>query len=104
HPNADRLSLTKVSDGAAIYDVVCGAHNIAQGDKVPLAKIGAVLPGNFKIKKSKIRGEVSEGMLCSADELQLDLVQDSDGILQLPKNAEIGRDINAYLALDDLIL
>ncbi len=56
HPNADRLSLTKVSDGAAIYDVVCGAHNIAQGDKVPLAKIGAVLPGNFKIKKSKIRG------------------------------------------------
>ncbi|MDD4769746.1 MAG: phenylalanine--tRNA ligase subunit beta [Eubacteriales bacterium] len=104
HPNADRLSLTKVCDGAAIYDVVCGAHNIAQGDKVPLAKIGAVLPGNFKIKKSKIRGEVSEGMLCSADELQLDLVQDSDGILQLPKNAEIGRDINAYLALDDLIL
>ena len=104
HPNADRLSLTKVSDGAAVYDVVCGAHNIATGDKVPLAKIGAVLPGNFKIKKSKIRGEVSEGMLCSSDELQLDLVQDSDGILQLPKNAELGRDINAYLALDDVIL
>lgn len=103
HPNADRLSLTKVSDGAAVYDVVCGAHNIAPGDRVPLAKIGAVLP-DLKIKKSKIRGEISEGMLCSADELQLELVQDSDGILQLPKNAELGLDLNAYLALDDVIL
>lgn len=104
HPNADRLSLTKVSDGDTLYDVVCGAHNIAPRDKVPLAKIGAELPGDFKIKKSKIRGEISEGMLCSADELQLALVQDSDGILQLPKNAELGLDINDYLALDDVIL
>lgn len=104
HPNADRLSLTKVSDGAEVYSVVCGAHNIAPGDKVPLARIGAVLPGDFKIKRSKIRGVESEGMLCSAAELQLPLVQDSDGILQLPLEAESGQDINAYFGLDDVIL
>lgn len=104
HPNADRLSLTKVSDGAEVYAIVCGAHNIAPGDKVPLAKLGAVLPDNFKIKRSKIRGEESEGMLCSADELKLALVQDSDGILQLPMTAELGQDINDYLGLDDVIL
>ena len=104
HPNADRLSLTKVSDGEAVYDVVCGAHNIAPGDRVPLARVGAVLPGNFQIKKSKIRGEVSQGMLCSAEELQLGLVQASAGILQLPKDAPLGRDINEYLGLDDCIL
>ena len=104
HPNADRLSLTKVSDGSEVYSVVCGAHNIAPGDKVPLARIGAVLPDNFKIKRSKIRGVESEGMLCSAAELKLPLVQDSDGILQLPLTAQPGLDINAYLGLDDVIL
>ena|SRR5690554_2982973 len=87
HPNADRLSLTKVSDGVDTYSVVCGAKNIAPGNRVPLAKIGAVLPGNFKIKKSKIRGEVSEGMLCSASELQLEIIQEDDGILRLPPDS-----------------
>ena len=104
HPNADRLSLTKVSDGAKVYDVVCGAHNIAVGDKVPFAKIGAVLPGNFKIKRAKIRGEISEGMLCSAEELKLDLVQDRDGILQLPKDSQPGLSLVESLGLDDVIL
>lgn len=104
HPDADRLSLTKVSDGTNVFSVVCGASNIAPGNRVPLAKIGAVLPGNFKIKKSKIRGQVSEGMLCSAAELKLDLVQDDDGILQLPRDAQVGQSLTEYLALDDVIM
>lgn len=104
HPNADRLSLTRVSDGDMVYDVVCGAHNISPGDRVPLAKVDAVLPGDVRIKRNKIRGEVSEGMLCSAQELQLQLVLESDGILLLPKDAPIGMDINAYLGLSDSIL
>lgn len=104
HPNADKLSLTEVNDGITTYHVVCGAHNIAPGDRVPLAKVGAVLPGGFKIKESKIRGELSQGMLCSAEELQLAIVQASDGILQLPKSAPLGEDINEYLVLRDYIL
>ena len=71
HPQADRLSLTKVSTGSETFSVVCGAKNIAPGQKVPLAKLGAVLPGDFKIKAAKIRGVDSEGMLCSAKELGL---------------------------------
>lgn len=104
HPNADRLSLTKVSDGTAVYDVVCGAKNIAVGDRVPLAPVGTALPGDLVIKRAKIRGEASEGMLCSADELRLDVVQDSDGILQLPKDAAVGQSLVEYLGLDDVIL
>lgn len=104
HPNADRLSVTKVSDGLNVYDVVCGADNIAVGDKVPLALVGAVLPGNLKIKRSKIRGEVSEGMLCSSEELNLDLVQETDGILQLPRDARLGLPLLEALGLDDIIL
>jgi len=103
HPNADRLSLTKVNDGKEIHDVVCGAQNIAVGDKVPFAPVGSVLPGNFKIKKAKIRGEVSLGMLCSAEELNLD-IQAEDGILQLPKDSEPGQSLSACLGLDDMIL
>lgn len=104
HPSADRLSLTKVSDGIKTYSVVCGAGNIAQGNKVPLATEGAVLPGNFIIKKSMIRGEISEGMICSADELELDITQDGDGILQLPKDAQLGLSLTDYLGLDDVIM
>ena len=104
HPDADRLSLTKVSDGVNVYDVVCGAHNIAAGDRVPFAGIGTVLPGDFKIKKAKIRGAVSEGMLCSSDELRLDVIQDSDGILQLSKDAKPGMPLVGYLGLDDYIM
>lgn len=104
HPNADRLSLTRVSDGANVYDVVCGARNIAPGDKVPLAKVGAVLPGNFRIKKAKIRGQESMGMLCSAEELRLDLVQAEDGILQLPADCPPGLPLAEYLGLDDVVM
>ena len=89
HPQADRLSLTKVSTGAETFQVVCGAKNIAPGQKVPLAKVGAVLPGNFEIKAAKIRGIESYGMLCSAKELGL--AEDAEGILILPPDAAIGR-------------
>lgn len=65
HPNADKLSLCKVDNGKEVLSVVCGAQNFKQGDTVALAQIGAVLPGDFKIKRSKIRGEESCGMLCS---------------------------------------
>ncbi|MDD2501379.1 MAG: phenylalanine--tRNA ligase subunit beta, partial [Geobacter sp.] len=71
HPNADKLSLCKVDNGKEVLSVVCGAQNFKQGDMVALAQIGAVLPGDFKIKRSKIRGEESCGMLCSEKELNL---------------------------------
>ncbi len=71
HPNADKLSLCRVNNGTEVLDVVCGAQNFKQGDTVALAQIGAVLPGDFKIKRSKIRGEESCGMLCSEKELGL---------------------------------
>ena len=72
HPDADKLSLCRVDGGTGvILDVVCGAPNVRAGMKVPLALVGAELPGGFRIKKSKIRGAVSEGMLCSAKELEL---------------------------------
>lgn len=82
HPNADKLSLCKVNNGREILDIVCGAQNFTAGDKVALAQIGAVLPGDFKIKRSKIRGEESCGMLCS--ERELGLSAESEGIMILP--------------------
>ena len=71
HPNADKLSLCRVNNGREILSVVCGAQNFKSGDKVALAQVGATLPGDFKIKRSKIRGEESCGMLCSEKELAL---------------------------------
>src|SRR5262245_39919373 len=71
HPNADRLSLCKVDDGKKTYDVVCGANNMKDGDLVALARVGSLLPNGVEIKPAKIRGETSEGMLCSATELAL---------------------------------
>ena len=88
HPQADRLSLTKVSIGTETLQIVCGAKNIAPGQKVPLARIGAVLPGNFEIKATKIRNVESFGMLCSAKELGL--AEDAEGILILPPDAPGG--------------
>src|SRR5512132_4553799 len=70
HPNADRLTLCRVDGGSGEVRVVCGAPNVRAGMMVPLATIGAVLPGGLVIKKSKIRGEESQGMLCSARELE----------------------------------
>jgi phenylalanyl-tRNA synthetase beta chain len=90
HPNADGLSLTKVrvGDGRKDLSIVCGATNIAVGQRVPVALPGAVLPGERSISVSKIRGEQSEGMLCSGAELRLS--EDADGILILPKESPVG--------------
>ncbi len=89
HPDADRLSVCRVDDGGgAPRQIVCGAKNYKVGDKIPLALPGAVLPGDFKIKKGKLRGVESEGMMCSAKELQL--AADADGLLILPADSRVG--------------
>jgi phenylalanyl-tRNA synthetase beta chain len=89
HPDADKLQVTKVDNGKEILQVVCGAKNIAVGQIIPLAQVGAVLPGDFKIKVSNKRGVESFGMLCSPNELGVS--GDADGILILPENTETGR-------------
>jgi len=100
HPNADKLRVTKVDVGTGeLLDIVCGAPNARAGIKVAVAVIGAVLPGNFKIKKTKLRGEPSNGMLCSASELGLS--EDHDGIIELPEHAPVGKDLREWLELDD---
>lgn len=107
HPNAEKLSLCKVTDGENTYPIVCGATNMKAGDKVALAKIGANLPpgpkfeDGLKIKKAKIRGEVSEGMLCAENELGLG--EESDGILILSESTDIGTPIADALSLNDVI-
>ena len=106
HPDADKLSLCQVSDGSETFQVVCGAPNVREGIKVPFAQIGAVLPTpegkGFKIKKAKLRGVESCGMLCSAAELNLS--DDHDGIFELPLDAPVGQDVREYLQLDDSII
>ncbi len=100
HPNADKLRICKVDDGSGeLLQIVCGAPNAAQGMKAPLARIGAVLPGNFKISKAKMRGEESFGMLCSARELGIS--EDHGGLLDLDPETPIGQDIRDTLQLDD---
>lgn len=100
HPNADKLRVTKVNvGGERLLDIVCGAPNCRQGLKVAVATVGAVLPGDFKIKAAKLRGEPSEGMLCSFSELGIS--DDHSGIIELPADAPIGTDIRDYLKLDD---
>lgn len=101
HPNADKLSLCKVDNGREILDVVCGAQNFKQGDTVALAQIGAVLPGDFKIKRSKIRGEESCGMLCSEKELHL--ADESAGIMLLSPDLTLGVPLFDALGLKDTI-
>jgi phenylalanyl-tRNA synthetase beta chain len=102
HPNADKLHLCSVTDGTNDYSVVCGAPNVAAGQTVALSKIGAVLPGNIEIKKSKIRGVESEGMLCS--ESELGLKEKSEGIFVLPENAPLGVPLEKILGENDSIL
>lgn len=103
HPDADKLRVTKVNvGGEALLDIVCGAPNCRLGLKVAVAAVGAVLPGDFKIKKAKLRGQPSHGMLCSASELGLS--EDHDGIIELPLDAPIGQDIREYLQLDDVTI
>jgi phenylalanyl-tRNA synthetase beta chain len=94
HPNADRLRVCQVNDGQGVRQIVCGAKNYHDGDKVPLALPGAELPGGFKIKESKLRGELSQGMLCSAKELAL--ADDAEGLLILPADAPVGRIFSEY--------
>ncbi|HDS05582.1 MAG TPA: phenylalanine--tRNA ligase subunit beta, partial [Deltaproteobacteria bacterium] len=101
HPNADKLSLCEVTDGSKKYPVVCGAKNIKAGDVVPLAKVGATIPGGYTIKPSVLRGETSEGMLCSEAELMIG--EDSSGIMQLPKNMKPGKPLEKALDLEDTV-
>ncbi|HXC92661.1 MAG TPA: phenylalanine--tRNA ligase subunit beta [Geobacteraceae bacterium] len=101
HPNADKLSLCRVNNGREIINVVCGAQNFKSGDKVALAQIGATLPGDFKIKRSKIRGEESCGMLCS--EKELELADESAGIMVLPPGLELGIPLFEALGLKDTV-
>lgn len=102
HPDADKLSVCQVSDGENTHTIVCGAPNVRVGMKAPLARIGAVLPGDFKIKKAKLRGQTSEGMLCGASEIGLEDIV--DGLLELPSDAPLGQCIRDYLQLNDTII
>jgi len=102
HPNADKLRVCTVSDGSEEYQVVCGAPNARAGIKVAFAKIGSVLPGDFKIKKAKLRQVESFGMLCSESELGLS--EEHDGIVELPESLTLGDDIRKALVLDDLAI
>jgi phenylalanyl-tRNA synthetase beta chain len=102
HPNADKLRVTKVDAGTGeLLEIVCGAPNVAQGQKVPAALIGAKLPG-LEIKKAKLRGVESSGMLCSARELGLS--DDHAGLMVLDPQAPIGRDVREVLDLNDTYL
>jgi phenylalanyl-tRNA synthetase beta chain len=103
HPNADKLRVTKVDIGKAeLLDIVCGAPNCRKGLMVACATVGAVLPGDFKIKPAKLRGEPSEGMLCSYSELGIS--DEHNGIIELPDNAPLGQDIREYLNLNDVMI
>ncbi len=103
HPNADKLSLTKVDVGDKVLSIVCGAPNVDAGQTVCVALVGAIVPnGEFEIKKSKIRGELSEGMICSAKELNLG--DDHSGIMVLPDELKIGSPFAEYLKQNDTII
>ncbi|WP_370292681.1 phenylalanine--tRNA ligase subunit beta [Thalassolituus sp.] len=102
HPDADKLSLCQVTDGTENFQIVCGAANVREGLKIPFAKIGAELPGGFKIKKAKLRGVESFGMLCA--EAELGMADSSDGLMELPDSAPVGMDFREYLNLDDTVV
>ena len=100
HPHADRLSLCQVSDGSKTYSIVCGAKNYKPGDKAVLARPGAILPGDFKIKKARLRGIDSEGMLASKKELGFE--SEGEGIWILPPEAERGQSFAQFMGWDDI--
>jgi phenylalanyl-tRNA synthetase beta chain len=111
HPDADKLQVTKISLGDyssttveknELIDIVCGAKNCRLGLKVAVATVGAVLPGDFKIKKAKLRGVPSFGMLCS--ESEIGLADDSDGIMELANDAPLGTCVREYLDLNDVTI
>ena len=107
HPDADKLQVTKINLGpdfndGELVDIVCGAKNCRLGLKVAVATVGAVLPGDFKIKKAKLRGVPSHGMLCSESEIGLS--EDSNGIMELANDAPIGKCVREYLDLNDVTI
>ncbi|MFZ4632046.1 MAG: phenylalanine--tRNA ligase subunit beta [Patescibacteria group bacterium] len=102
HPNADRLRLALVDVKTKKLNIVCGAPNLAEGQLVPVALVGAILPGNFEIKESEIRGEKSCGMICAEDELGIG--KNHEGIIVLPENSKVGEAFTKYLKADDIIL
>jgi phenylalanyl-tRNA synthetase beta chain len=103
HPDADKLSLCRVAVGdAEPLQIVCGAPNVAAGQKVAVAVVGTVLPGNFKIKKSKIRGVESRGMICSVRELELG--DEHDGIWVLPPDSQVGSSVAEALEIEDWVI
>jgi phenylalanyl-tRNA synthetase beta chain len=102
HPNADRLSVCSVDDGTARHQVVCGAPNVTAGIKAPFARVGAKLPNGKAIGAAELRGVQSNGMLCSAKELELP--DDGKGLLLLDADAPVGMPVSDYLRLDDAIL
>jgi phenylalanyl-tRNA synthetase beta chain len=103
HPNADKLSVCIVSDGTQDYNVVCGAPNVDAGQKIPFAKVGAVIPTNgMKLEKAKIRGEVSFGMICS--ERELGISDNHEGIMVLDISAKEGTPLAEFLGMSDVVL
>lgn len=102
HPDADKLRVCQVVGGDEPVQVVCGAPNVREGLKIPFAVVGAVLPGDFKIKKAKLRGQPSHGMLCS--EAELGLSDNHDGLMELPDDAPVGQDVAEYLGLNDVTI
>jgi len=105
HPNADRLNVCQVDAGTGtLLNIVCGAPNVRAGMKVACAMPGAVLPSDdgkpFEIKVGKLRGVESQGMLCSARELRLS--EENSGLLELPDNAQVGKNFRDYYQLNDL--
>ena len=106
HPDSDHLHVCKVNIGEEVLQIVCGAHNVRKGIKVIVAKVGAVLPGDFEIKQSRIRGVDSCGMICALFELGLEEKTEENynkGIHELDENAPIGKDPITYLGLDDTL-
>ena len=102
HPDADKLSVCQVTDGSETLQIVCGAANVRAGLSVAFARVGAELPGDFRIKPAKLRGVASAGMLCS--EKELGLAEQSDGIMELAADAPVGTALRDYLKLDDTII
>jgi phenylalanyl-tRNA synthetase beta chain len=101
HPDAEKLNVCRVSDGSEEFQIVCGAANVRAGMKAPLAKLGAVLPNGITIKKAKLRGVESFGMLCSAKELGI--AEESSGLMDLPASLQTGAEIGDALGLADTV-